>query len=67
MMCVSLTVVGGILRFFCQGDLAIFGIVFFAIMFAFYAPTTVIISTIAAVLGVWERFLLTGVSFFLPS
>ena len=34
MMCVSIAVVGGKMRF---GDIAIFGIVFFTIVFAFYA------------------------------
>ena len=41
-------------------------LLFFAIVFAFYARTIVIFSTIAAVLGVWERFLLMGVSFLVP-
>ena len=34
--------------------------------FAVEARTVVIFSTIAALLGVWERFLLMGVSFPLP-
>ena len=36
-MCVSMAVMGGNLRFFCPGDLAIFGVVFFTIFFCFLA------------------------------
>ena len=57
--------VGGELRF-CQEDLVVFGIVFFPIVFAFSVRTIAIFSTIATVLGVRERFLLTGVSFLFP-
>jgi len=44
----------------------VFGIVFFPIVFAFSVRTIAIFSTIATVLGVRERFLLTGVSFLFP-
>ena len=46
MMWVSIGEVVGNLRFF-PGDLAIFGILFFAIVFAFWARTIVTLCTIA--------------------
>ena len=49
-MCVSIVVVGGKFRFL-SGRPRDFGFVFFTIVFAFYARTIVIFSTIAAGLG----------------
>ena len=62
-MCISMAVAGGS---FCPGDLAIFGIVCFTIVFSFLARTIVIFSTIVTVSGFWEKFSLTEESFFFP-
>ena len=61
-VCGSIAVVGGRIDF-RSGDLAIFGTEFFTVVFAFYARTIVISSTIAAVLGGLEEFFAHGGEF----
>ena len=63
-MYVSMAVAGGQMEIFCPGDLAIFGILFFALVLLSRRNSCNLFCDCNS-FGVWKRFLLIEVGFFL--